>query len=59
MDSSILKTNNKGTFRINNRPMDSIINFCSWRFFIFIGWNYKYMKKAVLQSEALPFTIIN
>lgn len=59
MDPSILKTNNKGTFKINNKPTDRIINFCSWRFFILFGWNHKYMKNAVLQNGALHFTVIN
>lgn len=50
MDSSILKINNSGTFKIKNRPMDRNINFCSWRFFISKCYKYKYKKKAVPQK---------
>ena len=39
--------------------MDTMTNFCSWRFFILWGCNNKYMKKAVLQNEVPLFIIIN
>jgi hypothetical protein len=54
-----LNTSKKGTFKINNIPIDRIINFCSWRFFIVAGWKYKYRKNAVPINEGLPFTIID
>lgn len=59
MAPSKLKTKTIGMFNTNKRAMDTMTNFCSWRFFILWGCNNKYMKKAVLQNEVPLFIIIN